>query len=143
MKKSIFSLMIISQLCACQMAYVPQARDVKKKPRNSGIIGIPVTQRAEDRQKAEELMKTNCAPQAFSVVDEGEIVVGQETKSSANEINRDDTRRNEGTLMGMSLISGSDSGKETSQSSVTTQLKEWQISYNCASEKQNQAKKTQ
>ncbi len=131
MKNFFFSLSILSFLCACQMAYVPQARDIKRKPKNSGVIGIPVSHRAEDRQKADDLMKQNCAPLGFNVVDEGETVIGQETKSSASETNRDDTRRNEGSFLGMNLISGSASGKETSQSSVTTQLKEWQISYNC------------
>lgn len=142
MKKSSASLFALLALCACQMAYVPQARDIKRKPKNGGVIGIPVSQRSEDRQKAEELMSRNCAPLPYSVVDEGETVVGQETKSTASETNRDDTRRNEGNFLGMALISGSNAGKETSQSSVTTQLKEWQITYNCEADKQVSTKKT-
>lgn len=142
MKNRLFTLCLFSTLCACQMAYVPQARNISRKPRNSGVIGIPVSHRPEDRQKADELMKQNCAPQPFNVVDEGETVIGQETKSTASESNRDDTRRNEGNLFGMNFISGTAGGKDTSQSSVTTQLKEWQISYNCEAAAQKTTKRT-
>jgi hypothetical protein len=135
MKKIVFKLTLMSYLCACQTMYIPQARDIKRKPKSGGVIGIPLAQRAEDRSRAEELMKHNCQPLLPIVIDEGETVVGQETRSSISETNRDDSRRNHGEFLGMALISGSNSGKESSQSSITTQLKEWQIVYNCESEK--------
>ncbi len=92
---------------------------------------MPARHRAEDRQKAEELMRQTCSPSPFVVSDEAEAVVGQETKVNGSETNRDDSRQNAGQFLGMNLISGSNSGKETNQSSVTTQIKDWQISYGC------------
>lgn len=116
-------------ITACQI--VPKARDVKKKPRTGGVIAMPMEYRPEDRQKADDLMRMNCSPLAVKIEDEGEAVIGQETKTSGSETNRDDTRRSEGNFLGMNLMSGSNSGKETSQSAVTTQIKEWQITYVC------------
>lgn len=141
MKNRLFALILFSYLCACQTTYVPQARDIKRKPKNGGVIGIPLAQKAEDRSRAEELMRSNCQPLTYSVVDEGEVVVGQETKSNTSQTNRDDTRRNEGNFLGMAMISGSAGGSDLNQSSVTTQLKEWQITYNCEAPKQASSKK--
>lgn len=140
MKKSFAFIIICLALGACQT--IPQARDIKKKPRSGGIIGLPLNPSAEDRKKADDLMQQNCSPLMVSVEDEGEAVIGQQTKSTGNETNVDDTRRSQGQFLGMNLMSGSNSGKETSQSSTTTQLKEWQISYACLSEEKTQKKKT-
>lgn len=122
-------------LSSCQTMYVPQARDVKKKPRQGGIIAMNTKYRAEDRQQAESMMQSNCGPLAVNILEEGEIVTGHETKTTSNETNRDDTRKSQGHLFGIPVISGSASGKETAQSSSTTQLKEWQISYECQNDK--------
>ena len=113
--------------------YVPQARDVKKKPHAGGIIALKTDHRDEYRQKAEMMMQATCKPQKFSVLEEGEIVTGQETKTVGNESNRDDSRYTAWNLFGIPVVSGQASGKESQQSSTTTQTKEWQISYACDS----------
>ena len=78
-------------------------------------------------------MQATCKPQKFSVLEEGEIVTGQETKTVGNESNRDDSRYTAWNLFGIPVVSGQASGKESQQSSTTTQTKEWQISYACDS----------
>jgi hypothetical protein len=134
MKVSPLLLSLGLGLSACQSWYVPQARDVKRKAKIGGVIAMPVSYRPEDRQKAEGLMKQTCAPLAVIISEEGEAVVGQETKSSGSETKQDDTRRKSGQFLGMNLMTGSNSGTESQQSSVTTQLKEWQLTYNCEPE---------
>lgn len=64
---------------------------------------------------------------SVNILEEGEIVTGQETKTNSNETNCDDSRKSAGTLFGIPMMTGQASGKETLQSSLTTQLKEWQI----------------
>ena len=56
--KRLFVFILLSGLCACKMLeYVPQARDIKRKPRSGGVIALPAAQRAEDRTKAEARAK--------------------------------------------------------------------------------------
>lgn len=141
MKKLVLATLCACLFSACQTVYVPKAREVKKKPRSNGIIAMPTSYRPEDRQRAEELMKQNCSPLSVSIVDEGEAVVGQETKSNMNTTNRDDSRSNVGNLFGIPVVAGSAGGTDSQASSVTTQIKEWQVSYNCEAEKSAKAKR--
>ena len=126
---SITSMLFALQ--ACQTIYVPQARDVKRKPHVGGVIALKTEHRDEDRQKADSIMKSNCGNLSIKILEEGEVVTGQETKTTGNETNRDDSRSNVGSLFGIPLTSGSAAGKETQQSATISQLKEWQISYEC------------
>ena len=129
--KLFFSTIATIALCGCQTVYVPQARDVKKKPHSGGVIALKTDHRDEDRQKAEMMMQTTCQPQKYSILEEGEIITGQETKIVGNESHRDDSRRTAGSLFGIPVVSGQAAGTQTQQSSTTTQLKEWQFSYAC------------
>lgn len=116
----------------CQtVPYQGQAHDVKKRPQEEGVVGIPLPSRDEDRAKATERMQANCTPGQYKVIEEGEVAIGQEVKSSSQEDNRSNTQRQAGTLFGIPVMTGAAGGKDTSSSSVTTSVKEWQISYKC------------
>lgn len=142
MKKLISIALTTLMLAACQTVYMPKAREVKKKPKSSGIIALPTNYRPEDRSKADELMKANCGSLAVNVTDEGEMTVGHETKSNASTTDRDDTRTSAGTLFGIPVVSGANAGTNSETSSVTKELKEWQVVYNCDTpEKPAKAKK--
>lgn len=119
-------------LSGCQMVpYQGQARNVRLKPHKGGVISIPVNYRPEDHVKAEQEMAHNCSPYKPVVLEEGEAVVGEKTSSSTRETKRDSTEHKIGSLFGMPLVSGDKGGKDQSTSSVTTQVKEWHISYRC------------
>ncbi len=116
----------------CQtVPYQGQARDIKRRPQAEGVIGIPINFRDEDRAKAELKMKSNCNPSAYQVLEEGEVAIGQETKTSGKETDRASSKTKVGSLFGVPLISGEAGGKNTESSQVTTSVKEWQISYKC------------
>ncbi len=115
----------------CQtVPYEGQARDVKKKPQEEGIIAIPTNYKDEDRSKAVQKMQSNCTPGVYKILEEGEVAVGQETKVSGKETDRASTKQT-GSLFGIPLTTGEAAGKNTESSQVTTSLKEWQISYRC------------
>lgn len=135
MKTILSKAILVLAMSSCQTTYNPYAREVKKLPKQKGTIALKSEHRPEDRQKAEGLMTSNCAPQGYNVLEEGEVVTGQQTKSNTNETNRDDSRQEVGSLFGIPVVGGQASGKESQQSSMTTQLKEWQISYECQTEK--------
>lgn len=120
----------------CQTApYQPYARDVKKKPGLGGVIALKPEHHEEDQTKANQMMAANCGSSNVKVLEEGEIAVGQVVKSDA------DTTRSAGisstkmgSLFGIPIVStGSDPKDSTNSSSVTTSIKEWQISYECVS----------
>lgn len=115
----------------CQtVPYEGQARDVKRKPQEEGVIAIPTNYKDEDRSKAVQKMQSNCTPGVYKILEEGEVTVGQETKSSGRETDRASTEKT-GSLFGIPIVSGEAKGKNTESSQVTTSLKEWQISYRC------------
>lgn len=119
-------------LVGCQtVPYQGQARDVKRKPRLEGVISIPTNYRPEDRAKADERMKSNCEPMPVKVLEEGEVVVGQETRTTGRESDRASTEYKAGSIFGIPVIGGEAGGKDTSSSSVTSAVKEWHISYQC------------
>lgn len=132
--KTISSLSLLSLLlvAGCQtVPYQGQARETKKRAQEGGTISLKENYRAEDRQVADEKMKANCAPLNFKVLEEGEIVVGQKTQTDSRDTKRDDTRGEVGSLFGIPVIAGEAGGKDSQSSSLTTALKEWQISYQC------------
>ncbi len=130
-------------MVGCQtIPYEGQARDIKRKPQDEGIVGIPLKFRDEDRARAEQRMRSNCTPIAFKIIEEGEVAVGQETKSSGKETERRSTEQKVGSLFGIPLVSGEAGGKNSETSQVTTSVKEWQISYKCVALDTTPAKKT-
>ena len=119
-------------LSSCQtVPYEGQAHDVKKKPQEEGVVAIPVQHRDEDRNKAIQKMQANCGANDYKIIEEGEVAVGQEVKSSGKETNRDSTKAKVGSLWGIPLMSGEEGGKNTEGTQITTAIKEWQISYKC------------
>jgi hypothetical protein len=119
-------------LGGCQtVPYQGQAHDVKRKPSEEGVVGIPVNYRDEDRAKAETKMKSNCGEMAYKITEEGEVVIGQETTSSGHETDRASTQRQVGKLWGMPITSGEAGGHDTNRTERTSQVKEWQIAYKC------------
>ncbi len=137
MKKKVliagFSLILLQMVTiGCQtVPYQGQARNVKLRPGQEGVLGLPLSQRPEDRNKAVEAMKMNCSPSDYKVIEEGEVVVGQETKRSQRETDRQSSEQTVGKLFGIPLTTGEAGGKDVSGSEVTTAVKEWQISYKC------------
>lgn len=122
-------------ISGCQtVPYQGEARDVSVKPKNQGVVSIPLKHRDEDRAKATERMNRNCAPFPAEVVEEGEVAVGQETRSSGKETDRASSETKVGSLFGIPVMSGEAAGKNTSSTSTTTAIKEWHISYKCIRE---------
>ncbi len=130
--------MITGLLTSCQsVPYQPYARDVKKKPSQNGIIALKVGYRDEDRQKATHMMASNCAPTQAKVIEEGEVVIGQESTTNSNTSKNAGTQSTHvGSFLGMPLLSGGrDPSENTSAKVSTTEVKEWQISYECLTKK--------
>ncbi len=136
MKKIILSSALFLAVVGCQtMPYQPYARDVKRKPKQGGLIALKLEHRDEDRAKAQTMMESNCNPAPVNVLEEGEVAVGQETKSSGNTSYDQGTKDQQvGTLFGLPLVSsGQKPSNSTETSSTTVAVKEWQISYECES----------
>lgn len=131
---------IVLGLSACQtLPYQPYARDVKKKPGQNGVIALRLDNREEDKQKARQMMASNCGTLPVKVLEEGEVVVGQETKGTSDTTKSKAVQGSQvGTLFGLPITSGGrDAQDSTSSSSVTTSVKEWQMSYECETVAQN------
>ncbi|MFZ3228843.1 MAG: hypothetical protein WA160_01465 [Pseudobdellovibrio sp.] len=125
---------IVLGLSACQtLPYQPYARDVKKKPGQNGIVAMHLDNRDEDQAKAKQMMSNNCGSLAVKVLEEGEVVVGQEVKSAADTTKSKAVSGTQvGSLFGLPITSGGADAKDSTQSSsVTTSVKEWQLSYEC------------
>ena len=128
MKKSVF---VLAALLVVGCAYIPYAREAKKKPREGGVIALHTDPRPEDRQKADSLMAMNCGSDAtVKVMEEGEVVVGQRTNSSGTQ--RAENSYDDGLKIGgISFGGGGGPGTRMDSSQETTQMREWQISYVC------------
>ena len=108
MKPSTFTnLVLLASLGACATARV-----VKSQPGKGGIIAVIPKDSAEARQKAMDIMATNCTPKKPEILEEGEAVVGQSSHSNGN-----------------ASVVGSFIG--TSSTTSSHQETEWQISYKC------------
>jgi hypothetical protein len=110
--------------------YQGQARDVKKKPNEGGVVAVPVDPKPEDRAKAEEHMRSNCAERPFKILDEGEVTIGQKTNAVADEYHHASTQQS-ASLFGIGINSGDPARKNIQSQSSTQDIKEWQISYAC------------
>lgn len=120
-------LMLLNS-CAGMMKYHPYARNVKRKPGSSGIVALKLNHRQEDRDYSETLMKGNCGEKKIKILDEGEVVIGTVTNSNSQSRKGGETQM--GSLFGLPVTSTTPNS--TSQSTTTTQKKEWQIKYTCA-----------
>lgn len=121
---------------SCQtVPYQGQAREVKRKPSEGGVIALTVDHRPEDRMVADQKMKSNCSDSTVKITEEGEVSVGQKTTSNSSDTYRPNQQKKVGTLFGMPLVSGAQAGTDTSASATTMDIKEWQISYECLSSK--------
>lgn len=136
--KKLMALAVFAALSACQtMPYQPYARDVKKKPNQNGVIALRLEHRDEDRAKAQMMMESNCRPSPVKVLEEGEVVIGQESTTNSNTSkNAGEASQSMGSLFGIPLTSGGKDPSETTSAKVsTTNVKEWQISYECLQKK--------
>lgn len=136
MTKTSFALLALPFLflTACQtMPYQPYAREVKRMPGGGGEIALKIEHRDEDRAKAQMMMTSNCGSAPLKVLEEGEVVVGQTTNSTAhNAYDAGAQGTQVGTFLGMPVTSGGrDASTNTSASATTTALKEWNIKYEC------------
>ncbi|MGE3756124.1 MAG: hypothetical protein AB7H97_00115 [Pseudobdellovibrionaceae bacterium] len=135
-------MITIAGLCfatACQtIPYQGQARETKKRPGVNGVLALPNNPRAEDRTKAEQTMRSNCAPRSYKVVEEGEIVVGQNTVSDSSATNREKNEHQVGKLFGVPVVAGDAGGTDTSVRTKTEAIKEWQIAYECTGKSKTQ-----
>jgi hypothetical protein len=128
----LIALAAASVVTGCQtVPYQGEARDVKRRPQEGGVVAIARKFRPEDRTRADESMRTNCSPLTFKIVEEGEVVTGQEVTANTRETNRANSEQQVGSLWGIPITSGDKGGKDAQTSSVTKDLKEWQISYAC------------
>lgn len=138
MKNKILIVSTLIGLSACQtVPYQPYARDVKKKPNQNGVVALKAEHRDEDRAKAQTMMESNCRPAPVKVLEEGEVVIGQEATTNSNTSkNAGEASQSMGSFLGIPLTSGGKDPSESTTSKVSTsQVKEWQISYECVQKK--------
>lgn len=134
---------VTSFLTACQtIPYAGKARNVKVKPKVEGVIALPLDPRPEDRNLAETNMTRNCNPGSFEILEEGEVVIGEKKNTSGNSTHRKSTKQNVGSLFGIPVTTGQEAGTNNSSEEVTSQVKEWQISYKCIGVADNKNKKS-
>lgn len=138
MKNMILISALAIAISACQsLPYQPYARDVKKKPNTNGIIALKLDHREEDRAKAQTMMSSNCLNSNVKILEEGEVVIGQESSTDSKTSKSAGTSSSQvGSLFGLPVMSGGQDPTDTTNSRVsTTQVKEWQINYECISKK--------
>ncbi len=133
MMKGAHVLLALAAVGCQTLPYQPYARDVKRKPMESGIVALKLEHRDEDRAKATEMMAANCGTKKPVILEEGEVVVGQTTQTNGNtDYHRGSSGKQVGSLFGMPITSGaSNPGNSTSETATTNAIKEWQIAYNC------------
>ena len=131
-----FQIPLMALLCSlvlagCQtMPYQGKARDVKRT-RQGGVVAVSVDARPEDRQVAEQKMQSACNPNPYTILEEGEVVVGTKSVQNDRSTLRDDSRR-KSKFLGMDVVTGEAGGVNSTTESTTEQIKEWQISYECS-----------
>jgi hypothetical protein len=119
---------------ACQtLPYQPYAREVKRVPGSGGEIALKPEHRDEDRAKAQAMMGSNCGAATVKVMEEGEVVVGQTTNSTARQTHQNAQQgASLGTFLGIPVTSGGrEASNDTAATETTTSLKEWNIKYEC------------
>ena len=125
-KKGIVLAATYTLLFAIGCATVPYAREVKKKSAG-GVVALRVGFTPEDRAKADSIMRANCGSKQIKVSEEGEVTVGQKTNAQANT----NTYQNDNNRGAFGWTSGPSAN--TSSTTETIDMKEWQISYDCVS----------
>ncbi len=125
---SCLSSLVLLNSCAGMFKYRPYARNVKKRPGNSGVVALRLDHRNEDRDLAKSFMKENCEGKKVSVKDEGEVVIGTVTNSNSEASKGSSVKM--GSLFGIPVSSSNPDS--SSSSTTTTQKKEWQINYICS-----------
>jgi len=140
--KKIALLFCVTIISGCAtMPYEPYAREVKKKPREGGVIALRTQHRSEDRARADTMMSANCGESSVSVAEEGEVVVGEKTNTSANKY-QENQPASGFSLGGIAFGSGNTRpGENTNVESQTSQIKEWHIAYQCMAPEGPKAKK--
>lgn len=133
-QKSLIAVVAVGlALAACEAPpYQPYARDVKRKPGQGGSIALRLEHQDADRQKAMNMMSSNCGSSKVKVLEEGEVEIGQETQGSATASRDEGSAGTVGKLFGMKVRTGQkDPSTTTNSNSRTMAVKEWQISYEC------------
>jgi hypothetical protein len=131
--KLMFALVAMLIVSGCQtVPYQGVARDVKRKPGVGGTIAVPSNPRQEDRDRAAQAMISNCGNGNYKVTEEGEVVTGETTQASTRNDYRHSTQHQSGSFLGMPIVSGDPAGTDSSTTATKTQLKEWQIAYECS-----------
>jgi hypothetical protein len=130
----VFALCALISACAT-VPYEPYAREVKKKPREGGTIALRESHRPEDRARADFLMSANCGDTVVKVQEEGEVVVGAKTNTSSNKHQSQDSE-SVFSIGGIAFASGARPGENTNTQSETSQVKEWQINYQCIAQQE-------
>ncbi len=132
-KSSLVAVALLFVVGCQTMPYQPYARAVKSKPQEGGVVALKLEHRDEDTAMAQQMMTRNCGHAAVKVLEEGEVVVGQETSTSGNTAHNAGTSdKKVGSLFGLPLVAaGSAPNDSTKSVSATSAIKEWQISYTC------------
>jgi hypothetical protein len=99
---------------ACDIHWV---REVRRTPAGGEVALIQ--QNADAQAQAQQLMATRC-PQGYDILEEGEVVVGQEVHSN--------TQSN--TQQGRSIFGPAQTTSQSTTAS-TTDKREWRIKYQC------------
>ncbi len=118
-------------LTACEtVPYQGSARDVRRKPGVSGTIAVPLNPQQVDRDRATEHMISNCGNGNYKIIEEGEVVVGETTQSDQRNY-RDNYQQPTSSYGGMPVYSVDAGGIDTHATQIRTQMKEWQLGYEC------------
>ena len=126
MKHILYFIALVVLVQCATLPYEPQAREVKRRPANGGVIALNLSYRQEDRARADIMMKSNCGNHDVQVSEEGEVVVGERQEAT--------TDKNAKTTTNAFTLGGFNFGNEKPAEKTTTntvQVKEWQIAYNC------------
>jgi hypothetical protein len=124
MKLAISTVLLVVALgCATVPVVQPYAREVKKKPQDSGVIALHTNPTLDDRKYADTIMKQNCDGHTVKVIEEGEVAIGEQSHAVASK------EVKEAGFFGR-LLGEKDEVKPTSDTTKVA-LKEWQIVYQC------------
>ena len=108
--RRIVPTLALASLCSCATVRV-----VDMEPGRSGTIAVHDGIIGDARSKAKDKMKENCSGKNYTVVKEGEAVVGH------------DTTNHKGGGSIVKVLSGDSDGGDSSQRNAT----EWRIKYKC------------
>jgi hypothetical protein len=133
LRQLFFILLPVFIVLGCQtLPYQPYARNVKKRPEQGGVIALNTEHREEDLNKAKSMMASNCGRREVKIIEEGEVVVGEKTDSHSDQTYQSGSPKKQvGSLFGVPVMAGTPSSTQASIESTKTQLREWQIAYEC------------